>query len=306
MVFAACSGGSIDVDDLPDELADARCDNLVECGGIADQATCDAAVVVDESELDTIKTGIANGTIKYSGDDAADCIDQLGGRGCTFTGFHNENACEGVFTGTVATGGACSIDLQCANQGNCEITGNCDPDTMCCTGTCMGGSSESALGGPCNDEIHTCATNAYCKPGATSGAVGTCTALVAGEGSACDAVSACVNPLYCNVNFQTGMGTCKKPAASKATCSRMDLIPCADSRDYCDATSSTCTRRIAVGGTCSGTLPCVGYASCINGACVADIPLGGACTGDGADCAGDLDCISGTCQVPPAGMVCTL
>ena len=29
-------------------------------------------------------------------------------------------------------------------------------------------------------------------------------------------------------------------------------------------------------------------------------------TGLGADCVGGLDCISGTCQLPPAGMTCTL
>lgn len=305
LVFAAC-GDSVDFDDLPDGLEDARCDALVRCNGIQDSKTCDAAFNLDSADFDTIRTGIKNGTIKYDGDKAAECLDQLGGAGCTFDGFHETNACDGVFTGTVPAGGTCSIDLQCANQGDCQLAGNCDPDTQCCTGTCVAGTIESAIGGPCDDEIHECAVNAYCKPGTGQGP-GTCAALVSGEGTACDALQACANPLYCNINFQTDMGTCKKPAASNAACSRMDLIPCADSRDYCDQTSLTCVRRVAVGGTCSNTLPCVGFSSCISGTCVADIPLGGACTADGgADCAGNLDCISGTCQVPPTGMVCTL
>lgn len=306
LAFAACTGSSVGVDDLAGDIEDARCDALVRCSGIADRATCDAAVNVDDAEIETIKTGIKNGTIKYDGDQAGDCIDQLGDRSCEFTGLHTENQCDGVFTGTVPAGGACSINLQCANQGECVITGTCDPETMCCTGTCMGSSNESPIGGPCDDDVHFCGTTAYCKPSATSGNPGTCAALIAGEGSACDAIDACVNPLYCNVNFQTEMGTCKKPSASNAACSRMDIIPCADSRDYCDATSLTCVRRIAPGGACSTTLPCVSYATCLSGSCVADLPLGAACTGSGADCAGDLDCINGTCQAQPAGMVCTL
>lgn len=308
-LVASCGGGSISVEDLPDEVKDARCDNLVKCEGIADQTTCNGAYSSDETQLPAIQAGIKNGTIKYNGDKAGDCVDQLGGASCEFTGFHNDSACDDVLTGTVVTGGACVLDVQCANHGQCVATsGSCDPDTTCCAGTCMGGSSESALGGPCDDEMHTCATTAYCKPGTTSGSNGVCTALVAGEGTACDDITACANPLYCNLNFQTGMGTCKKPAASGAACVRTDLLPCVDGRDYCNATSLTCVRRIAVGAACtSGAMPCVDYASCISGTCVGDIAAGGACVVDsGANCAGSLDCISGTCQIGPPDPVCTL
>ncbi len=309
LALVACGGGSIAVEDLPGDVKDARCDNLLKCEGIADRATCNGAIPADTSQVPAIQAAIKNGTIKYNGDKAGDCVDQLSGRSCEFEGFHNESACSDVLTGTVATGGACVLDEQCANRGNCQPTGStCDPATTCCAGTCVGGSTVSALGGPCSDQMHTCGTTAYCKPGTTSGAVGTCTALVTGEGTACDAVSACVNPLFCNVNFQTGMGTCKKPAASGAACVRMDLLPCADSRDFCNTTSNTCVRRIAVGAACvSGSMPCVDYASCIAGTCAGDIPAGGACVVDsGANCAGSLACTNGTCQAQPTGPVCTL
>lgn len=308
LALVACGGGSIAVEDLPAEVKDARCDNLVKCEGIADRATCNAAITLDTSTVSPIQAGIKNGTIKYNADKAGDCVDQISGQSCAFDGFHNDSACDGILTGTVATGGACVISEQCANHGDCTPTdGNCDPDTACCAGTCMGGSIESALGGPCDDELHVCATAAYCKPGTGSGP-GTCTALVAGEGTACDDIQACVNPLYCNLNFQTGVGACKKPAASNAACVRADLIACADQRDYCNATSLTCVRRVAVGAACmSGSMPCVGYASCIAGTCVADIAAGGACVVDsGADCAGNLMCTAGTCQPRPSGPVCTL
>ncbi len=309
LALVACGGGSIAVENLPDEVKGARCDNLVRCEGIVDQKTCDASTFVDEGTLPAIEAAIKNGTIKYNGDKAADCVDQLSGQSCSFEGFHTTSACEGVLTGTVATGGACVLDAQCANHGQCEPSGTtCDPETTCCPGTCMGGSTESAIGGPCDDEMHTCGSAAYCKAGTTSGSVGTCTAVVTAEGGACDDITACANPLYCNLNFQTNMGTCKKPAASGAACVRADLIACVDSRDYCSTTTMTCVRQTAVGAACApGSMPCVDYATCINSVCVADIALGGACVADtGANCAGSLECRMGTCQAPMPGPVCTL
>lgn len=309
LAVVACGGSSISVEDLPGEVKDARCDQLVKCEGIADRATCNGATFVDEATVPAIQAAIKDGTIKYDADKAADCVDQLSGQSCSFEGFHTTSACEGVITGTVATGGACKLDAQCANHGDCTPTGTtCDPETTCCPGTCMGGSTESALGGPCDDDMHTCATTAYCKPGATSGSNGTCTALVTAEAAACDDIAACSNPLYCNLNFQTGMGTCKKPAASGAACVRADLLACVDGRDYCNPTSLTCVRQVAVGAACmSGSAPCVDYASCIAGTCVIDIALGGTCVVDsGAQCAGSLDCKNGTCQAPTPDPVCTL
>nr|MBA3500491.1 hypothetical protein [Deltaproteobacteria bacterium] len=237
---------------------------------------------------------------------AAKCADAQGNTNCTFPGFNVENPCEDVFTGTVATGGACVIDLQCANFGNCvQTVPSCDSDLMCCPGTCMGMSAESPIGGPCGNDVNFCASGSYCKEPATG--PGTCTALLAGEGTACDAIDACVNPLYCNLSFTTGTGTCKKPAASGQTCVRMDLIPCADSREFCDPTMLKCIKDVSIGATCGNGVQCVGYSSCLNGTCVADIPAGGACQVDaGADCVGGLECIAGKCALPPPGMVCML
>ena len=307
-VVLGCGGGGVSVGDLPDKIDDERCDRLVACGGAQDGATCDAATQADLEDYGSVQAGVEDGTIKYDSGAAADCASSFGNTSCNFPGFHQKDPCDDVFQGTVPTGGACVIDLQCANNGNCVYPNNCDPDVMCCTGTCMGGTmrTESAIGGPCSDELHFCGTNAYCK--SPTNGPGVCTALVTNEGAACDELDACSNPMYCNLNFQTGMGTCKKAAASKAACSRMDLIPCADLRDFCDPTSLTCIRDIAVGGACGPGIQCVGYSSCINGTCVADIPLNGACVADtGADCAVDLECIAGKCQLPPVtGMTCML
>jgi hypothetical protein len=300
-------GGGVSVENLPDEIAGAQCDRLVACDGVVDRATCDAAVALDPGSYGSIEAGVKDGSIKYDSGKAAACADSLGDTSCKFPGFHQDDPCEDVFKGTVLTGGACVIDLQCAGGGECVANDlNCDTDIACCPGKCAGMSGESALGGPCDDDIHFCAFDAYCKSSGTS--AGVCTALVTGEGTTCDAIDACANPMYCNINFSTNMGTCKTPAASGATCSRMDLIPCVDTRDHCDATMLKCVRDVAVGGACGTTgVQCVGYSSCVNNVCVADIPLNGACQVDtGADCVGSLECISGKCVLPPPGLTCML
>jgi|MudIll2142460700_1097286.scaffolds.fasta_scaffold02728_5 hypothetical protein len=301
--LVGCGGGGVSFENLPDEIEDAQCGQAVACQRVTDRPTCEAAFELDGGLFGSIEAAIADGTIKYDADAAGACADSFGGTDCKFGGFHEDNPCDGVFTGTVPTGGACVIDLQCANLGECVATSpSCDPDTACCPGTCMGSTIESQIGGPC-DETHFCGVDAYCKEGTTTGV---CTALVASEGAACDSIVACANPRYCNLDFGTGTGTCKTPAASGAACLRTDLIPCADSRDHCDPTTLECVRDVAVGATCGDGVQCIGFASCVNSVCLADIPLGGACQADGADCAGDLECVSGTCQMAPPSMTCSL
>jgi hypothetical protein len=310
LVFAiGCGGGGIGIDDLPEEIVGAQCDYAVACDLVEDRATCNASVSADSEELRAIQAAVDDGTVKYDSGKAADCADSIGDTNCGFEGLHVEDPCDSVFTGTVPTGGACVIDLQCANGGECVVTGACDPETMCCPGTCMGTVTESPIGGPCDDDMHFCSvTDAYCKPPAAGPGPGTCTALIPNLGATCEEIDACANPMYCNLNFQTGAGTCARPAKSGETCVRADILPCDDSRDHCDPTTLKCVRDVAVGATCGAGVQCVGYATCVNGACVADIPAGGACMVEtGADCAGALECIGGVCALEPVdGMTCTL
>jgi hypothetical protein len=307
LLVIGCGGGGVSLGDLPDKIEDAQCDRAVACEGAKDRTTCEGSTAIDTGEFGTIEAGVEDGTIKYDEDKASACIDLLGDTDCDFAGLDQDNPCEEIFIGTVPTGGQCVTDLQCANFGECEFTGTCDPDITCCTGTCAGSVTESALGGPCGDELHVCAANSFCKPPASGSGAGVCTALITTEGGACEAIEACANPMYCNINFTTGDGACKKPAPSGAACSLMDLLPCADSREYCDATTQRCVADAAVGATCGNGVQCVGYASCVNGTCLADIAAGGACTpSDGADCAGSLDCENGICVLPAPGMTCML
>ncbi len=306
---AACGGGGggISPGDLADEIEGAQCDFLVKCEGTADRATCDASVSVSGTEFNNLLEAIDRGTIKYDSGAAKECADFIGGGSCEFGGFHTDNPCDDIFEGTVAVGGACFVSLECAGNGECDQNDQtCDPDVACCPGTCVAGPTESAIGGPCDDDLHFCAFNSFCKTTDT-GAPGTCTALIPNEGAACTDIDACANPMYCNINFTTGSGTCKKAPSSGATCNRTtDLLPCADSRDYCDPATSKCVRNAAVSAACGNGISCVDYASCVNSVCVADPKAGENCVVDGQDCTGSLECVNGKCSLPPVGISCPL
>lgn len=294
-------GKSIPPEEYTDSVEDAECEALVRCEEVEDAATCEAANIRVNQEQQSLLAAIADGTVIYDGEAAAACVDQLAMQMCQFPGLHVDTSCDDVFEGTVAAGGACFIDLQCAGGGTClQNDSGCDVKSTCCIGTCMGAFTESAIGGPCGDNLHYCAADAFC-------AGTTCAAPVTQEGATCGDLDACANPMICNLDFTSGTGTCKTPAATDATCVRSDLRPCADSRDYCDATTLKCTRGVAPGGSCQAA-QCVDWAKCIANTCVADRKLGETCmtAANAPNCAGTLVCTDGTCQAPPAGMSCKL
>jgi hypothetical protein len=126
------------------------------------------------------------------------------------------------------------------------------------------------------------------------------------EGAPCDDLDACANPMICDV-FATA-STCARPAARGATCNpMMTYFPCADTRDYCDATTMKCTQNVAVGQACDGAngAECIGYARCTNMVCQALALAGATCTaGMDSTCLGDLECPNGTCTLAAPQTAC--
>jgi hypothetical protein len=312
VVATACGGGGgVKIDDFPDELAKAICARDVRCGFQPDEATCEASQIFAGNDVETTLGAVKAKTIDYSEDNAKKCLDTVRNDDCTFTGFHVPSPCDTLFVGTLTAGTACVIDEECANRGTCTATdANCDRTTACCPGTCADGPAVAAVGAPCGDTGGAgtiCDDGLYCKD--TGGATGTCTALVATEGAACDTFfDTCADPFYCNIqDFMTFTGKCATPAASGATCVAADLIPCTDTRDYCDATSTTCTRSVGVDAACSDTIACIGFASCsaTTMKCVANPSAGQACdAANGPDCLGTLDCTNAVCTAPAPGTNC--
>jgi hypothetical protein len=292
MVIAACGTvPPIEFDTYPDELLAAECAFRVACDLFPDTATCEDALYFDEGTITTLDNLIAAGAVRYDTDAASACVGTIRAQSCSFPGFQPiDNPCERVFAGTIAPGGACEVDAECEDLGFCQMTDpSCDRSDACCVGTCVARPDEPEIGEACDN---TCVAGAYCSPS------GTCQAIVTAEGADCDAVDACANPMYCNV--ASALGTCVVPAASGAECDPEDPLPCADTRDYCDAVRTTCVRESGIGSACSADIDCIGYASCVRAACTADPGLGDACNEGGPACLGSTQCDGITCVAPTA------
>ncbi len=312
VVVAGCGDDPIAIKDLPGDILDARCNRDVACANDPDTATCQASHTgATDNESLTLFADVDAGVIKYDAGAAAACLGEFKSS-CTFAGLHTApdvSACDGVFTGTVATGGACEINQECAGHAVCTQTDTaCNRNTACCAGTCSADVPQPtvvAIGGACDGNTKVCANQtAYCKI-ASGTQSGTCTALVTGAGTACDVFDACANPLYCDTSGSGSgsSGTCKKAAATGEACMQDAGISCADGRDYCNA-AMKCTRLPTVGEACPDGA-CVGFATCESAVCVARPGAGDACVvGAQASCLGNLTCTNGTCKLPPAGMSC--
>ncbi len=316
-VVAACGGNSpIAIKDLPQKFNDADCANEVECDEQPDNTTCEASLGNNsDSESLTLIDDVNSGKVKYDSGAAQSCLDEISNNPCDFSGLHDTATdCVKIFTGTIATGAACDIDQECVSGSCTQTDTTCDRDTTCCMGTCAAAAAAlAAVGAACDTNSNPCVDTAYCKqtdPTGQTSTAGTCAALVTASGGACDSdVGSCANPLYCNLDFTTGIGTCKAPAASGAACLTTDLLPCVDDRQYCDPTMMKCLQKVAVGGACPANVLCEDLATCVSAVCVANPGLGATCDGttSGAPlCLGNLSCTNSKCTAPASGPACTM
>ncbi|HUJ57159.1 MAG TPA: hypothetical protein VLX92_01640 [Kofleriaceae bacterium] len=312
MAVSACGGGgsNVSINDLETQLVSAECHFAVACNLMPDIATCTGTEGFDDNYFETIKTAVANGTIKYDSGEAGKCVSAYQSLSCSYesetsSGLETDdnNPCDKVFTGTVAVGSACFVTEQCVPNAQCDYTmTNCDTSTSCCTGMCTAIAPKVALGGDCSSGE--CVDGAYCKTDDTT-QTQTCTKQLTSAGATCDAQDSCAAPLACD---QTTLA-CVKPAAHGATCNPQNFPACDDARDNCDSTM-TCNSLVGIGGACDPTMfgQCVEYADCDSTSqkCVERSKVGGSCstTGGTPNCLGSLTCNSGTCAAPPAAMSC--
>ncbi len=311
--LAACGGGggSIGLENLPDELEQAQCEQAVRCGEAPDMETCLAVSFAErEDDLKSLTNAVNAGTVEYHGDLARDCLNLFADYDCTYTGSQElfeqiEATCGQVFEGTVAEGGACVLDDECVGDGQCVAT---DPGCTlaCCVGTC--GPPETPptpvpIGGDCS--AANCVQGAYCHDDFVAG-TSICETLVA-DGGACEDFDACAAPDMCDIDFMTGMGTCRPLPDTGDGCVVDGGLPCNHSTDFCSPTSNTCTARGGAGAACTSSAECLDYTVCDGTACVAQPVAGEACDeATGNFCLGDLDCTSGTCAAPTDQPGCTI
>jgi hypothetical protein len=151
------------IEDVPAVYASAFCEQADACLGPLFDALfpgdCDVELrkQLEEGTIPLFEAGIASGTIVYHGEEVDACRDELRRSGCAIFDNGALPACERVFEGTVAIGGACSSAEECVGDGTCAI------DAMC-PGSCV---ARGGAGSDCVSESQ-CARGLVCNGGACS------------------------------------------------------------------------------------------------------------------------------------------
>jgi hypothetical protein len=315
---AACSGPSIALSDLDREIQQARCEHLVRCQLLPDEALCLATTRPTPNP--SLSAAVAAHKITYDGEQARQCVDATANQGCDLAA-HDAHipavACSQMLRGHVADGDSCSIDAECAS-GTCVLPMEC-PDTGCCVGQCRATQDPAAAGGACNKPRD-------CKAGLVCGANLTCHAP-AGDGEACRSDPECKDGLACLGGTTDMPGTCHPlPQAGE----RCPFQRCASENLRCDAATNTCIAVGLPGAPCMSSIECSIYLECdatshmcrefprlgmpCDGTCIDDSfcmfdssGLTGTCSAllpDSSPCGGDQDCVSGYCPDGPIFRSC--
>ncbi|HEY7370938.1 MAG TPA: hypothetical protein VIF57_02085, partial [Polyangia bacterium] len=152
------SSRSVDLRAFLDRVATASCTYHVACGEIPDMATC-LAIARWPGYQATLERDISFGRVMYDAVKAAACLDRLEstyGIACTRSaqasaGDTLDTVCTGMFTGTVAPGGACFLSEECAGGALCQPNDvSCTDFMQCCPGVCVTNPPPAPPGGDCS------------------------------------------------------------------------------------------------------------------------------------------------------------
>jgi hypothetical protein len=295
--LASCTSNEISIDELVPEIERRFCARAVACGGAESQTACESTVFLAESSgVLTLVEAVERGTVEYDGESARECVDAII---TDCADLQEPAACDNVFRGTVAAGGACVTSAECVDR-RCLFTDTCT--AACCVGTCEAVPPPAAIGAACDLLASTpCVEGAFCLDGV-------CTARRP-AGAACQGSSdECVEPAVCLYPLDGSGGTCTViSTAPGAACIPNGNYGCGREDETCNATTSLCTKVVPPGAACQSSSDCVSYAYCDTaaGTCKARPKLGEACSNStGAYCIGSLSCPNGVCVEPAPGVAC--
>jgi hypothetical protein len=271
-----------------------------------------------------INDAIAQGTIVYHPDKLAACLDAI--RKECLSDDVLPSACRDAFEGTSSVGDACRMDYVCAGGNVCAYSDSDHCDGHCAVPAkaaepCYNGSGCAdglicpTSGGLCTlrpGEGETCSVpGTPCKgflvcPSATPQVCRKFSDVAtAGVGAGCDLVKLpwCQPGLSCAYQITAPDGgavsgmSCLDKYPSGAACKTGFVDPCQDD-EYCEissAFSGTCTKRRAVGATCTLHQACASGVVCYG----ASSNSSGVCTelkANGEKCIGGQQCWSGYCK----------
>ena len=274
--------------ELVAQATSAVCDNIASCCSTAgfpfQAAQCQAGLALDMGETYAL---YASSDITFDAASALGCVTQIAAqaRQCTFDGPAAIDACNQIFTPTLAAGAACKNSTECAPKGGaycdttlasplCKLatTGNVFADVAHgksgdpCFGSCKTDQGDTVCGGLAqrpgdlvcwaNDGFY-CSTDRQCVP--TAGASGSCANQ-----------QDCSVGLFCSADVctaQTDSGPCT-PGGSECS-----------STSYCDSASSQCVAKLVAGSSCTSAPSCTGgYCAARTNTCASRLAL--SCQGE--------------------------
>ncbi|MGC4119017.1 MAG: hypothetical protein QM765_31510 [Myxococcales bacterium] len=292
----------------PSELAAAinevSCGLYVECGTVADLATCNGAFQ-SEKTANWVQAlaYVQSGKLTFNSANATACVEVMKTLACENADTFRQpsSPCNHYFQGTIPEGGDCQIDWECLDGLRCSKT--CSE--ACCKGKCAPNPGEIVqAGGECGLYTQLCAWGTFCR---SESPKKHCRAEVA-AGASCTFKDVCVAGYLCTAT-ETAAGTCTKKPKAGESCLTIDVGMgvtqgrCAVDA-YCDKTSNKCLARKAPGASCAEghDEQCQGYGQCVGtpAKCVAAPKAGESCGAtDQPSCLLYLDCVNGTCGFKP-------
>ncbi len=242
------------VEELAPLLAATMCDIVDECLGAlapiflggADCLSEQTAGIAD-GDFGLLAAAVEAGRVAYHPEYVEPCLDAIADLSCEMFVSSYFEACEQALTGTVAEGGDCELDDECAGDLRCLIEGSCP-------GSCV---ERVGSGEPC-DENDDCEVGLWCTEQAPYVCVNP-----AAEGEPCrEGTQPCVPPLSCwgedSANDVAGECvdlTALSTASEGELCNLLEGPWCRAGL-FCDLAAGECTsERPGSGGNCVPMLP---------------------------------------------------
>lgn len=250
LLLAACGDDDpTSQEEFASRYADLICPRLSPCC----QATGQSNDVSACKRFIKLLSGTSSGT-KFNQDAADACLAALADWSCT---EQEPDVCDNVLSGTVAPGGSCDSNTDCAAPVEGGVTCQIDYGSGTSKGTCKV-EPVPAAGQPCGAESSTATEHFVCdQDPAFFCDSGTCKARAA-VGEACEGYGACLPDAYCDTSGASW--TCVGLSKVGESCG----VGCVEGA-YCGPDG--CTKKKAMGEPCQSWDECEGSCDTASGKC---------------------------------------
>lgn len=330
--LASEDGQSIALEDLPEQYAQAFCEVFTRCAGDLygifrpGEACLRTYAPAAAEALASLPHAIDTGRVKYHPTKVKQCLDEVAGGDCSTLAARESATCQAAIEGTIAEGGECELDVECAGDQYCKVDGacpgTCEPyeqaggscleDGNCASGLICGDNARCVApaeqGEPCQQGEPKCADGLLCLgEDSTAKTPGSCYLMAeALSGKAGDACSLdgrlCAAGYACEItSLNPVAGRCVPKGAENADCKAALPDVCPD-HQFCawgqtPLLGGKCTDKPRAGEACAMGLGaatiCAPYTRCDDGACRELATAGETCNSNDTCYSGH--CVENTC-----------